>query len=307
MIDCGRFPAKRVAGDAVEVSADIWRDGHEILRADIRCRRRRTRGPGRAPPMRRVDAHARRRPLGRATFPVDGDRPLAVHDRGVDRRLRHLARRAGAQGRRPGRRTCSPSCSRASRCSRTRSARDRGPAPTSALIEHALEQLQHDDRRRRTRSTPVALDAAARRRRRAPPRPRRRRAARRAARADRRPRARALRRLVRAVPALVRRLQGRRGAAPAPDGARLRRHLPAADPPDRPHEPQGPQQRARSPGPDDPGSPVGDRRRDRRPRRGPPRARHARRLRPPDAGGARARHGHRARLRDPVLAPTTRG
>src|SRR5688572_16857094 len=55
-IDCGRFPVKRVTGDVVEVSADVWRDGHEILRADVRFR-----GPGQRTwqraPMRRVDAH----------------------------------------------------------------------------------------------------------------------------------------------------------------------------------------------------------------------------------------------------------
>ena len=54
---------------------------------------------------------------------------------------------------------------------------------------------------------------------------------------------------------------------------RLRRALPAADPPDRRQEPQGPQQRARR----RPGRPrlaVRDRRRRGRPRRRPPRARH---------------------------------
>jgi starch synthase (maltosyl-transferring) len=55
-IDCGRFPVKRVTGDVLEVSADVWRDGHEILRADIRFR-----APGKKQwqraPMRRVDAH----------------------------------------------------------------------------------------------------------------------------------------------------------------------------------------------------------------------------------------------------------
>ena len=72
-----------------------------------------------------------------------------------------------------------------------------------------------------------------------------------------------LRRLVRALPALVGRLRRRREAAARARGARLRRALPAADPPDRAHAPQGPQQlpdRAalRS------GQPVGDRRRGRR-------------------------------------------
>jgi starch synthase (maltosyl-transferring) len=56
MIDCGRYPAKRTVGDLVEVSADIWRDGHELLRAAVRYR-----GPGeedwREAPMARIDAH----------------------------------------------------------------------------------------------------------------------------------------------------------------------------------------------------------------------------------------------------------
>ncbi|MGE0746833.1 MAG: alpha-1,4-glucan--maltose-1-phosphate maltosyltransferase [Rhodospirillales bacterium] len=40
-IDAGRFPVKRVAGDEVEVSADIFRDGHDILAAVLKVR-----GPG---------------------------------------------------------------------------------------------------------------------------------------------------------------------------------------------------------------------------------------------------------------------
>ena len=61
MIDCGRFPAKRTVGEWVEVSADVFRDGHEILRAVVRYR-----GPGDADwgetPMRWIDRD------------VDGDR-----------------------------------------------------------------------------------------------------------------------------------------------------------------------------------------------------------------------------------------
>jgi starch synthase (maltosyl-transferring) len=41
MVDGGRFPAKRCVGDAVTVAADIFRDGHDLLRAVIRYR-----GPG---------------------------------------------------------------------------------------------------------------------------------------------------------------------------------------------------------------------------------------------------------------------
>ena len=40
-VDAGRYPAKRVVGDTVHVTADVFRDGHEILRAVVRYR-----GPG---------------------------------------------------------------------------------------------------------------------------------------------------------------------------------------------------------------------------------------------------------------------
>ena len=55
-VDGGRWPVKRTAGDTVRVSADIFRDGHEVLRAAVRWR-----GPGergwREAPMHPVDAH----------------------------------------------------------------------------------------------------------------------------------------------------------------------------------------------------------------------------------------------------------
>jgi starch synthase (maltosyl-transferring) len=40
-VDCGRYPVKRTVGDRVEVSARIFRDGHETLGATVRCK-----GPG---------------------------------------------------------------------------------------------------------------------------------------------------------------------------------------------------------------------------------------------------------------------
>jgi len=40
-IDCGRYPAKRTLGEPVEVRADIFRDGHEVLGAAVRFK-----GPG---------------------------------------------------------------------------------------------------------------------------------------------------------------------------------------------------------------------------------------------------------------------
>jgi starch synthase (maltosyl-transferring) len=54
-VDGGRYPPKRCAGDRVTVSADVFRDGHEILRAVIRYR-----APGGRwveAPMHPVDAH----------------------------------------------------------------------------------------------------------------------------------------------------------------------------------------------------------------------------------------------------------
>jgi starch synthase (maltosyl-transferring) len=37
-IDCGRYPIKRVVGDAVVVEADIFRDGHDLIAAALRYR-----------------------------------------------------------------------------------------------------------------------------------------------------------------------------------------------------------------------------------------------------------------------------
>jgi starch synthase (maltosyl-transferring) len=38
IIDCGRYPAKRTVGESVTVGADVFRDGHEVLRAVVRHR-----------------------------------------------------------------------------------------------------------------------------------------------------------------------------------------------------------------------------------------------------------------------------
>jgi starch synthase (maltosyl-transferring) len=37
-VDCGRYPVKSTRGDAVEVSANVFKDGHDILRAVVRYR-----------------------------------------------------------------------------------------------------------------------------------------------------------------------------------------------------------------------------------------------------------------------------
>ena len=58
VVDDGRFPAKRCVGDVVEVSADIFRDGHDVLRAVVRYR-----APGKRKwleaPLHHTDAHVR--------------------------------------------------------------------------------------------------------------------------------------------------------------------------------------------------------------------------------------------------------
>ena len=48
-LDCGRFAVKRTIGDSVEVSADIFKDGHDVLAARIRYRGPDDREPRYAP------------------------------------------------------------------------------------------------------------------------------------------------------------------------------------------------------------------------------------------------------------------
>jgi starch synthase (maltosyl-transferring) len=55
-IEEGRWPVKRTVGDTVAVSADIFRDGHEVLRAVVRWRARGARNWKEAP-LHAVDAH----------------------------------------------------------------------------------------------------------------------------------------------------------------------------------------------------------------------------------------------------------
>ena len=53
-IDCGRFPIKRELGDTLEVSADIFAEGHGLLAAALKYRRR-GESTWRETPMRLVD------------------------------------------------------------------------------------------------------------------------------------------------------------------------------------------------------------------------------------------------------------
>ena len=193
---------------------------------------------------------ARQRSLERAVFAVD---ELGAYEYTVE--AGSIASRRGArsceEGRAPAR-TCRANCSKERRsCARRRpdarrgatigcwrtpaSARGRGVAElarlTAALSPSCRTHMAAADRSRATRYERVLTRA-------------------------RRARARALRRLVRDVPALGRHRSDaqrdvRRGRGPAAlrrvDG--LRRPVPAADPSDRPQLPQGTQQRARRRGP----------------------------------------------------------
>src|SRR5277367_2369008 len=39
-IECGRYPVKRVVGESCVVEADIFRDGHDVIRSAIQWRRK---------------------------------------------------------------------------------------------------------------------------------------------------------------------------------------------------------------------------------------------------------------------------
>jgi starch synthase (maltosyl-transferring) len=49
MVDCGRYPAKSIAGQPCVVEADIFRDGHQLLRAAVKWRRKDEEGFSEAP------------------------------------------------------------------------------------------------------------------------------------------------------------------------------------------------------------------------------------------------------------------
>ena len=55
-IEEGRWPVKRTVGDVIAVSADVFRDGHEVLRAVVRYRQNGETGWSEAP-LTPIDAH----------------------------------------------------------------------------------------------------------------------------------------------------------------------------------------------------------------------------------------------------------
>ena len=132
------------------------------------------------------------------SFHVDRLRPLGVHDR-----------RRGSTGSRRGATSSGARSRRGQTDLDERAAGGRGAARRCSKldVETALASTETD----RSEATRLVRSLDGRRR----------------------PRARALRRLVRALPALVGRLHGRREGAAGARRARLRRRLPPADPPDR--------------------------------------------------------------------------
>ncbi len=149
-VDCGRYPFKRTEGDRVEVSANVFKDGHDILRGGRPLPAR-----GR-PPLAGAAARAgRQRSLG-GQLRGGGARTLAVHDRGVGRPVRDDARRARPQAR--------------GRTDRPRGRAGRGGAPVRARRPRHVARR----RTRARREGPAREDlarAAARGRRRARARP----------------------------------------------------------------------------------------------------------------------------------------
>ncbi|HXH59629.1 MAG TPA: maltotransferase domain-containing protein [Iamia sp.] len=79
VLDCGRYPAKRTVGEAVPVAADIFSDGHDVLRAVVRWKAPDDDGDGggdgdgrswQETPLHPVDAHIQG-VRWEGSFPVD--------------------------------------------------------------------------------------------------------------------------------------------------------------------------------------------------------------------------------------------
>ena len=249
------------------VSATIFRDGHDMLRAVVRYRRAGTRRW----------REARSSPVGNdrweGRFDGADARPLAVHDRGLGRPRTRRGSTSSTGSSRPGRSDLSGELPRPRRCSAPATRRRRGTGARPA--------------RRKDRHGKASLAASARGRRRA--------------------RARALRRVVRALPALWGGFEGVQKVLPelAELGFDVV-YLP-------PIHPIGTTNRkgrnnalvGRATG--DPGSPWAIGGRGGRPRRDPPGARHAEGLR---RGWSRRRASTGSRSRSTSRSsarPTTRG
>ncbi len=284
-------PAKRTVGETVVVSADVFRDGHEVLRAVVRHR-----GPGDrrwgASPLHRIDEES-----GGNRWPASS------------------ASTAAASGSSPWRPGATPSPPGATSCAARVDAGQEdlaGELSEGALhLEAAAARSKGADAKALRAAHAVVADDATQWQEKVAVRSRRRSPSRRPLSGHDRQRSRRPVR-VDVDPERARfgswyELFPARGAGCAASPRRSRASptwastsSTSADPPDRREEPQGPQQRAgRRQG--RPRLTVGDRPpRPRRPRCDPPRAGHDRGLRPPRRRRERARHRHRPGLRDPV-------
>ena len=95
-VDGGRYPVKRIAGEPIEVWADLLREGHDRLAAELLWRKE-TESDWRREPMR---LHSNDRWHGRFTPPEPG-RYLFAIEAWTDP-VRHLAARADCSSARPG-------------------------------------------------------------------------------------------------------------------------------------------------------------------------------------------------------------
>ena len=102
-IDGGRYPIKRIAGEPIEVWADLLREGHDQLAAELLWRKE-SESAWQREPMR-LDGNDR----WHGHFTPAEARPLPVRGRSLDRPVRDLAQGAAAQARRgPGYRARGP-------------------------------------------------------------------------------------------------------------------------------------------------------------------------------------------------------
>ena len=228
-IDGGRYPIKRILGEACPVEVDILRDGHDVLAGRIVFR-----GPGESTGVMRRSTYDYGRDRWRGSFVPDRARPLdatpieAWTDRFATWRHALLTRLDA------GRDVAARSARRGRTASRGRDARDGDARATLARVAENLgcAELAVAERAalaapRRPRRPRARASAAARPH---PPRAR--------AHGHRRSRARPLRRAgtrcfrARRAPSPADRGTFRDAAArlPGDRGARLRRRLPAADP-----------------------------------------------------------------------------
>ncbi len=293
-VDDGRFPVKRLAGEAVAFSADILGDGHEILAAALRwqapgeeawreapmARGENDRWSGHvpllAPGIHQIVVEAWRNLFATWRDEVEKKHAAAVP---ITLELREgitLVEQAAARAKGADAKRFAVLLARLGPASEGDRLHDLLSEETRLLMERWAERTQAV---RTTQRYPVMADR----------------------------RAAAFASWYEMFPRSASDDASRHGtfddviAAPAARPRHgLRRALLHADPSDRPHQPQGPQQHADA-GPGRSRQPLCDRRRRGRARRAAPGARHARRL-PPARRGGRRRTASRSRSTSPSSA-----